>query len=188
MSSFLSGLRRAVFAAFMAAGFISAGPGAARAQQPAAPTGPSIETIMKTPFQPTHLALANEVLKASGLHTMFENSLPNVVGALRVNVTRQRPELAKDIEECLALVEKESLNVIAEGVNGASRFLAIRLSEAELKEVQTFLTSPVGKKYVEALPQFMEQAMPYLEVWSQEAGARLSQVFQNEMAKRGHKL
>ncbi|OYU49097.1 MAG: hypothetical protein CFE31_06880 [Rhizobiales bacterium PAR1] len=188
MSIPVSFLRSAALAALLMAGV-----GSAFAQQPAAPaptapTGPSVEEIMKTPFLPSHLAVANDVLKASGMRTMFENSMPNVVGALRVNVTRQRPELAKVIEECLAIVEKESGNVMNEGVTSAARFLAVRMSEAELKDVNTFLNTPSGKKYVEILPLFMDQVMPFIEIWSEESGARLSKIFQDEMAKRGHKL
>lgn len=179
-----------LFRSFALAAALVAGSGAAFAQQaaPAPADGPTVEQVMKTPFLPSHLATATEVLKASGMMTMFENALPNVVGALRVNVTRQRPELAKDIEEALKLVEKESAKVMNDGLNGASRFLAIRMSEAELKDVVTFLNSPAGKKYVGVLPGFMDQVVPYLEVWNQEASGQMSKVFQEEMAKRGHKL
>ena len=46
-----------------------------------------MEKALQTPLLPTHLAVATDVLKASGLMTMFNNAMPNVVGALRVNVT-----------------------------------------------------------------------------------------------------
>lgn len=181
-----------LFRSFALAAALVAGSGAAFAQQaapaPAPADGPTVEQVMKTPFLPSHIAAATEVLKSSGMMTMFENALPNVVGALRVNVTRQRPELAKDIEESLKLVEKESGKVMNDGLNGAARFLAIRMTEAELKDVVTFLNSPAGKKYVGVLPGFMDQVVPYLEIWNQEAGSQMTKVFQQEMAKRGHKL
>lgn len=181
-----------LFRSFALAAALVVGSGAAFAQQaapaPAPADGPTVEQVMKTPFLPSHIAAATEVLKASGMMTMFENSLPNVIGALRVNVTRQRPELAKDIEEALKLVEKETGAVMSDGLNGASRFLAIRMTEAELKDVVTFLSSPAGKKYVGVLPGFMDQVVPYLQVWNQEASGRMMKVFQEEMTKRGHKL
>lgn len=178
-----------LFRAIALAATLVAGSGSAFAQAPAAaPAEPSIEQVIKTPFLPQHLAAATDVLKASGMMTMFQNSLPNVVGALRVNVTRQRPELAKDIEESLKLVEKESTVVMGDGISGAARFLAIRMSEAELKEVAIFLSTPTGKKYVETLPAFMDQVVPFLEVWRQEAQGRLAKIFADDMAKRGHKL
>lgn len=167
------------------------GVGSVSAQQQQGITKEQMEDIakaLKAPVVPSHLAVATDVLKASGLMTMFNNAMPNVVGSLRVNVTRTRPELTKDIEAALKIVEAETVKVAADGLGGAARFLAFRMNEAELKEVLVFMTSPAGKKYVESLPPFMEQVVPYLEVWNQEASGRLMKTFQDEMAKRGHKL
>ena len=163
-------------------------PAAASAQQVSKETMEEIQKGLQAPIVPSHLAMATEVLRASGMITMFQNAMPNVIGSLRVNVTRTRPELARDIEDVLKTVETEQAKVAADGVSGAARFLAQRLTEAELKEINTFLTSPVGKKYVETLPAFMDLVVPYLEIWSQEASARLTLMFQQEMAKRGHRL
>lgn len=141
-----------------------------------------------TPVMPSHLAIAAEVLKASGLMNTFQASMPNVVEMLRTQVTRQRPELVKDIEEALKLVEARIPDVTNEGVANAARFMASRLTEAELKEVNVFLTSPVGKKYVENLPGFMQDMLPFLEQWQQGVGQQLMGVFRDEMSKRGHRF
>ena len=146
------------------------------------------QTNAAAPLVPSHIAVANDVLKASGLVKMFENSLPNVVGNLRANVTRTRPELAKDIEEALKIVTAKSEEMMSHGVGDAARFLAAKMSEAELKDVNTFLSSPSGKKYVEILPAFMDDVMPYLQQWHQAAGVTMTAIFNDEMAKRGHKL
>lgn len=140
------------------------------------------------PIVPTHMAIATDVLKASGLVTMFQNAMPNVIGGIRANLTRQRPELTKDIEEALKVVEAKMVSATDEGISNVARFLASRMSEAELKEVNTFLISPAGKKYVATLPAFMEDVMPFLEQWNQKATADLTKAFQDEMNKRGHKF
>lgn len=172
-------LARALVAALAVVLVASAAP----AQQ--APAAPGALTAS---FPPSHLDMAGQVLRASGLTQVFQNSAPDIVGSIRVNVTRQRPELAGAIEEVLKLVEAETGKLANEGVNAAARFLAARLTEPELKEINTFLTSPVGKKYVETLPAFMEEVTPFLQVWNQEVQGRLIQLFQSEMNKRGHKL
>lgn len=140
------------------------------------------------PVVPTHMAIATDVLKASGLVTMFQNAMPNVIGGIRANLTRQRPELTKDIEESLKVVEVKMATMTDDGISSVARFLASRMSEAELKDVNTFLTSPAGKKYVATLPAFMEDVVPFLEQWNQQASGTLTKTFQEEMAKRGHKL
>jgi uncharacterized protein len=187
MNRLVTFARSAVLGATLVAGL-----GAADAQQIPTLGKPApqseIQKILSTPVVPSHLAVATEVLKASGMRTMFVNSLPNVIGALRVNVSRQRPELVKDIEAALKVVEQDSDKVVDGGLASAARFMAVRMTEAELKEVLVFMTSPTGKKYVETLPGFMDQVLPFLQIWSEEAGGAMSQMFQNEMAKRGHKL
>ena len=170
--------RFAPFRMLVLAGALAVGSaGAALAQQNAA-----------APVVPSHLTVAAEVLKASGLSRTFETSVPNVVNMLRTNVTRQRPELARDIEEALKTVEAKVPEMMNAGISEAARFLAARMNEAELKEVMTFLSSAVGKKYVETLPAFMDDMLPYLERWTQNAGQTMTGLFREEMAKRGHKL
>lgn len=140
------------------------------------------------PITPSHQAIATDVLKASGMMTMFQNSLPNIIQGIRQQFTRQRPELARDIEGALGEIERQIPDITADGVSVASRFLAVRMNEAELKEVNTFLNSPAGKKYVETLPAFMEDVLPFLEQWSAAAGDAMSRAFRAEMQKRGHNL
>jgi hypothetical protein len=176
-SGLVAGLARRVMKGFCAAALVLGLSQGAIAQQNAA-----------APVVPSHLAVATEVLKSSGLMRTFETSVPNVVQMLRTNVTRQRPELARDIEEALKAVEQQVPGFTNEGVQNAARFLANRMSEAELKEVQTFLSSEVGKKYVETLPNFMEDMLPFLEQWTQRVGAQMTNLFREEMAKRGHRL
>ncbi len=61
--------------------------GAAFAQQAQAPRAPQPPP---TNFAPTHMAIAAEVLKTSGLMRTFEASTPNVVQMLRQNMSRTR--------------------------------------------------------------------------------------------------
>lgn len=164
-------------------------PALAQAQAPQQGMGSNMmKQALETKFADSHIAIAVQVLKATGMTQIFQNAVPNVVGSLRVNFTRMRPELAKDIEESIKVVEADVTKVTDEGMKAAARFLAIRMSEAELKEVQTFLTSPVGKKYVDSLPGVTEDVVPFIELWGQEVTGRLTATFQQEMLKRGHKL
>jgi uncharacterized protein len=158
--------------------------GAAFAQQgaPRAPQPPP------TNLPASHVEIASEVLRTSGLMRTFEASTPNVVQMLRANMSRTRPELVKQIEESLKVVEGRMAQMTADGLKGAAGYLAARMTEAELKEVNTFLVSPVGKKYVETLPAFMEDMLPYLEQWTQVVGQEAMTLFRAEMAKRGAPL
>jgi len=168
----------------------------AQAQQKAAPAPAAPQPVgstmmqkaLEAKFADSHLDLAAQVLRASGLGVMFQNAIPNVVGSLRVNVTRTRPELAKDIEEALKVVEADVVKSTNDGMKAAARFLAVRMPESELKDVLSFLNSPSGKKYVESLPGVTDDIVPFMEIWAPEVEGRLMKSFQEEMLKRGHKL
>ena len=159
--------------------------GAAFAQTAPAPAAPQPPPAN---FPASHIAIAAEVLKTSGLMRTFEASTPNVVQMLRANMSRTRPELVRQIEESLKVVEGKMIEMTNDGLKGAAGYLASRMTEAELKEVNTFLTSPVGRKYVETLPAFMEDILPYLAQWTQVVGQEAMVIFRAEMAKRGAPL
>lgn len=166
----------------LAGALVISGAAFAQGAAPRAPQPPP------TNFAPSHLAIAAEVLKTSGLMRTFEASTPNVVQMLRANVSRTRPELVRQIEESLKVVEGRMTDMTNDGLKGAAGYLANRMTEAELKEVNTFLTSATGKKYVETLPAFMEDMLPYLEQWTQVVGQEAMVLFRSEMAKRGAPL
>jgi uncharacterized protein len=159
----------------------------AMAQTAPAPEAPKVLPDIPQ-AAPSHLAIAEEVLKASGLMVMIENATPNVVDGLRANISRQRPELVKEIEESLAVVQAAIPGLRADGLRNAAGLLAERITEGELKEIHTFLISAAGKKYVTLLPQYVEDIVPLLEGWSMAASERMTRLFQEEMAKRGHRI
>jgi uncharacterized protein len=160
------------------------------APAPAAPAAPAPASPppAAAPLPASHLAAAVDVLKASGLMVMIENATPNVVDGIRANMSRQRPELVKEIEESLAVTQAAIAGIRTDGLTNAASVLAERMTEAELKEIGIFLNSPAGKKYVSILPQYVEDIVPLLEGWSVAASERLTRIFQEEMAKRGHKI
>lgn len=141
-----------------------------------------------TPVLPSHLTSAVDVLKASGMGTMFQNSLPNIVGALRANYSRSRPELTKDIDASLQIVEAMIPEAVTDGLQAVGRSLAEKMSEEELKQVLTFMSSPAGKKYIEIGPSLMEEVVPFVEQWTKALNTGVNRLFQDEMLKRGHKL
>lgn len=175
------------FAAFALVTVLSAPIPVAYAQTAPAPAAPAAPAT-SAPLPASHLAAAVDVLKASGLMVMIENATPNVIDNIRGNISRQRPELVKEIEESLAVAEAAIPAIRTDGLNNAASVLAERMSEDELKEIGIFLNSPAGKKYVSLLPQYVEDIVPLLEGWSAAASERLTRIFQEEMAKRGHKI
>ncbi len=115
------------------------------------------------------MAIAAEVLKTSGLMRTFEASTPNVVQMLRQNMSRTRPELVRQIEESLKVVEGKMGDMTNDGLKGAAGYLAARMTEAELKDVNTFLTSPSARSMSRRFPPSWKTCCPI-----SSSGRRLS--------------
>lgn len=135
----------------------------------------------------SHLAAARDVLVLAGAAASIDRIIPTFIGDIR-RIAVTRPELAKDLEDILKTLEPELERQKQQGYGVAARAYAAQLSEAELKETIVFFRSPVGKKYVEALPAVTENLINDVTAWSQLAAEYTMTRVRAEMAKRGHQL
>lgn len=136
---------------------------------------------------PSHLAAAREVMILAGASTSIDRILPILLNDIR-RVAVTRPELAKDLNEVLQSMQPELERQKEQGYAIAARAYAAQLSEADLKEAAVFFRSPVGKKYVQALPTITENLVNDVTTWSQLAAEYLMTRVRAEMHKRGHDL
>ena len=136
---------------------------------------------------PSHLAAAREVLLLAGAAASIDRIVPILVNDIR-RAAVTRPELAKDLDEILKAMEPELERQKQQGYAIAARAYAAQLSEADLEEAATFFRSPVGRRYVEALPTITENLVNDVTTWSQLAAEYTMTRVRAEMAKRGHQL
>jgi hypothetical protein len=136
---------------------------------------------------PSHLAAAREVLLLAGGAATIDRILPILINDIR-RVAVTRPELAKDLDEVLKSIEPEIERQKQQGYAIAARAYAAQLSEADLKETAVFFRTPVGKRYVEALPTITENLINDVTTWSQLVAEYTMTRVRAEMAKRGHQL
>lgn len=136
---------------------------------------------------PSHLAAAREVMIAAGASTSIDRIIPILLNDIRrISVTR--PEVGKDLDDVIKIMEPELERQKQQGYAIAARAYAAQLSEADLKEIAAFFRSPVGRKYVEALPTVTENLVNDVTAWSQLAAEYTMTRVRAEMAKRGHQL
>lgn len=135
----------------------------------------------------THLAAARELLVATGAAGSIDRIFPVFINDIR-RIAVTRPELAKDLDEVIKLLEPDLERQKQQGYSIAARAYAAQMSEPELKEATVFFRSPVGKKYVEALPVVTESLVNDITAWSQLAAEYTMTRVRAEMSKRGHQL
>lgn len=156
--------------------------GTAVAQTAAPATAPA-----QTQFTASHLALAKEVAQASGITRSFSSVTNQILEQVRqINTTR--PEIKKDLEEVLAQLRPELELQQQQIVNAATRVFATYLTEAELKDINTFFNTPSGKRYIETQPQILDAFMAEFQKWSNSLGEYVMVRVRAELGKRGHKF
>lgn len=151
----------------------------------AAQTAPAATAVPEP--SASHLAVARDVAKASGLTRSIDAVVPELYDQLKQSgVTR--PELVKDLNEVLVILEpemeKQKLLMTAQ----AARVFARNLTEAELKEIAAFFNSPIGQKYVSTQPIILDGVVREMQNWTESVSEYLVVRVRAEMGKRGHQL
>ncbi|MBV9588883.1 MAG: DUF2059 domain-containing protein [Hyphomicrobiales bacterium] len=152
----------------------------AQGQPPAAPAAPP-----PPPVPPAQLALAKQVMIASGIADSLDPILSNIALQLLHAYTQKRPANARDFEEILAGMKPQLDAKKNELIVRAAEIYARKIDEPSLKEALTFFQSPAGMKYTQALPQVLNEVSTLTDNWSKEVATMMGEHVVEEMKKRG---
>ncbi len=147
----------------------------------------AVPAFAQSAATPSHLQVAREVVELTGVSQNIDNIFREFESAAR-DLIVTRPEAAKDMTEVIAGLKPEAQKRGEEMVKAATEIFAAKMSEADLKDVVTFLKSPVGQRYTTLRPQAMEELFKLLQPWSVQTSNYLFDRFSQEMRKRGHTL
>jgi hypothetical protein len=166
-------------------------PAAALAQQAApapAVNAPAPAAPNPAPLTPSHVEAGRQVVIGSGMARSYSIFVPQIVTQVRTNLTRQRPELVRDLEESLKEVQIQAAREEDQLTTVLGRMYASRISEAELKEIAAFFASPAGQRYVASQPVMLEDIYRTIQGWAQQMNEFIPNQVRAEMKKRGHDL
>jgi uncharacterized protein len=152
----------------------------AQTQQPIAPATPP-----PPPVPPAQLALARQVMVASGITESFEPIAGNIALQLLRAYTQKRPANAKDFEDILLGMKPELDAKKNDLINKAAEAYARQIDESSLKAILTFFQSPAGMKYKSALPQVLNEVSAVTDSWTKEVATQMGEHVVEEMKKRG---
>jgi hypothetical protein len=141
----------------------------------------------QTEPSPTHLAAAREVIQLTGAMISIDEILPALTEDLKKQAVT-RPEMVKDLDEVIKLLQPELGLQRQQALNVAARTYAKWLSEAEMRDVIAFYKTPSGAKWSQIQPALVEDVVTALTGWSQEAAEYVMVRTRAEMAKRGHQM
>jgi hypothetical protein len=155
---------------------------AAAQQAPLAPA--QAPAAAPAPISESHLAAGREVVLASGLSRSLDAIIPQIADQIRAGVSRQRPEVIKDMEEAFRKVIPELSRSTDQIVTVAARLFAQKMTEAELKEVAAFFKSASGAKYVQVQPAMLNDLFMEMQVFSQTLGNLMMDKMREELRKK----
>ena len=157
--------------------------------QQVAPPAPAPATPPPQPeVSPEKVAAARQVVVASGMSRSFEPMVPQLREQIPVVVTRNRPDLSKDLTVVLAQLQPEFDRKSSEMLDIAARIYARSMSEEDLKATAAFFESPAGKAYKDAQPKMLDELVVSMQAWTQEVSGFMMKRVQQEMEKKGDKF
>lgn len=166
----------------------AAGPAFSQTPGPSlSPPRPATLQPSTVPVSPAHLQMARDVVILSGVTGTFTGIYTEFGNSVRQNLTT-RPETKKDLDEVLAQLKPEADKRVEDMINASARVFATRMNETDLKEVQAFFNSPVGRRYSAIRPQMIDEIFTQLQPWSFQTSDFLYNFTRDEMKKRGHDI
>ncbi len=179
--------RHSLLAALLALSAVLTSPVMAQAPvaAPAPVPAPSAPLVALPESQ---LRVAREVIESTGISRSFDGAFTDIALRIRQNYAAAAAPVQKDLDDTLVALLPEVRTRRAEIIERSARSIALVFSEAELKEVNTFFTSVVGKKYVNNQPQFVNQVFQSMETWMQQTTEFFLSRLREEMLKKGHTL
>ena len=165
----------------------------ASAQTPPLPSGTFMPPPGAAPAAPpapaaSHLAVARQLVLASGLSRAFLGVVPDMAGKLNANLSQTRPEIARDLKATLDALQPEFATYNEDIVTFAGVVYTTLMSEQECKDAVAFFNSPIGKKFVDAQPAVFANMGPAMGEWSKSVSVRMMDRVRAEMKKKGHEL
>lgn len=154
----------------------------------AALAGPLSVPVFAQDFTESHLAAARETIAAAKADQQFDNILIVLSDQARALFTRSNPSLVVEIDEVVGQVALELAKRRPELDRELERVWAARFSEAELKEITAFYTSPVGKKFGESMSVIVQDSVRSAGIWRDALSTELVTKAREELIKRGYQF
>ena len=156
---------------------------AAPAPAPAAPAGGAPAPAAQP--SPAAFAAADSILTDMGVKRTLALVVPGMLTELERNVTTTHPEMKEQLRETLRSIQPEFDKSARDMYAKATALMVTMLSEKEIQEVAAFFSSPAGKKYLAAEPQFMQRFGELVDPWRDQMSTDIVTRARQELKKKG---
>ena len=169
-------MRRAIFAAFVAAAILAlsvlaAGPLQAQSPPPAPPPA-------------ANLAAARELIQVMKATDQFKALRPTIFEGLKPAFVQGRPEVAKEYDAIMPIIIEGASQRLAGFADLLAGIYARNFSVDELHDLSAFYRSPTGQKLITRQPVIARASMLAGQQFGQAMVADLKEKIAEELKKR----
>jgi uncharacterized protein len=151
-------------------------------QQPATPP------IASGDIDPARLKAARDLLEATNTDAQFAAVVPLMFKQMRQSLPAQGPKEQEQVNQVFDEIQKQFLERRSEVLDQIARLYASRFSPEEMNALAEFYRSPIGRKFIVAMPELAAAAMQLGNAWGQQIGREAEQKIRDELQRRGVKL
>lgn len=163
-------------------GSLGFGAGPAAAQDPAAPAQPAPQV------EPDRLAAARDLLVATNTESQFSTVIPLMFGQMKQAIPTGTPQMKEELDKVFDEVQNQFIVRRAEVLDQIAILYAQKFSADEMKALADFYRTPIGQKFIDAMPELTAEAIKLGNAWGRRIAMDAERKVREEMKKRGFDL
>jgi hypothetical protein len=134
------------------------------------------------------LDAARQLLVATNTDAQFTTIIPLMFRQMRQSLPAQGPQQQNEVNQVFDEIQKQFLDRRGEILDQIARLYAAKFTAEEMNALAEFYRSPIGQKFIAAMPELAADAMRLGTAWGQQIGREAEQKIREELQKRGVKL
>jgi hypothetical protein len=138
--------------------------------------------------QPDRLAAARDLLQATNTDAQFSTVIPMMFGQLKQAMPPSSPKMQAELDQVFEEVQKQFIERRSEVLDQIAILYAQKFSAEEMKSLADFYRSPIGQKFIVAIPELTAEAMKMGNAWGRGIAMDAERKVREEMKKRGFDL
>jgi hypothetical protein len=149
---------------------------------------PASVSSAPAPVTPVQLAVARDLVIASGMSRSFSVVIPQFIDQIGSSLTQTRPELIEDLKAVFTTLRPEFDKQVDQMTDIAAQIFVKQLSEPDLKGAVAFFNSSAGRQYVAAQPAILSDIVTAMQGWQGKLSTDMMARVREEMKKKGHEI
>ena len=135
---------------------------------------------------PEGLAAARELMTVMRSGDQFKAIMPSIMQALKPAIVQNRPDVDREFDALVPKLMDAMNSRVDEMLEKIAGIYARNFTVAEIKEITAFYRGPTGQKFVQRLPNVMQESLTVGQQFGRTIGVELQSRMVDELRKKGY--